>query len=175
VEIKIFKKKFYLNPFISIIKNSFRAFIASCFLTLMMCFFNFLLSSFYISNTIVLLKFCLGQIFWVILGSLPILGLYFIIKLPFISMQIIEFLNIPFDTSILISFIIFILIDTIFFIFNSYLLILILKKCIFASNVKDENKSRTMIFLILSLIIGIVSIFTSDFIFFPIYQAIIII
>jgi hypothetical protein len=164
-----------INPFISIIKNPFRAFLASSCLTLFSCFLNLLLTSFYISNTIILLKFCLGLIFWVILGTIPLLGIYFIFNLPFISMKIIELLQVPFETNILISFIFFILIISIFFIYSTYLLILLLKKCISASNFKVEYKNKTIIFLFISIILGVVFIFTSDLIFFPIYQAIIII
>jgi len=172
--IELFTNKIKKNPYKFMIKNSFLAFLVSSCLTLMICFLNFLLSSFYISNTIIILEYCLGLIFWVILSIIPFLGFYFILKIPFSSVKIIELLQVPFEATMLVSLVFFILIAIIFFTFHSYGLILFLRENVFRPQFKVEYKNRTLILLILSIIIGVFFILTSDLIFFPIYQIIII-
>lgn len=121
------------GPFIVLLNNSIKFFLTSICLVLITCFINFLLTSFYISNTIIILKLSLGLTFLVFLSMIPFLGIYFIVIFPFYTIELVGFLSIPFEINVLISFILFFTLALIACVWNTYGFIIEFKRYFFCS------------------------------------------
>ncbi len=153
------------NSFMVLATGLFGTLTGSFFLILGIGFFNYLFTSFYLPNTLILIKYCAGLVFWVMLSSLPIIGVFFIGMLFFQSVQILNLLAIPAELNIWISFIIFFIVAIQAFLYNTLYQIILLKEDYKDMELKKKYQRYTVIVYVSSVIIGIILIFTSDIIF----------
>jgi len=153
------------NSFMLLTTGLFGTLIVSFILILSIGFFNYLFTSFFLTNTLVLIKYCAGLIFWVVLSSLPIIGIVFICMLPFQSIEILNLLAIQAELNIWISFILFFLVAIGAFLFNSLSQIYLIREEYSDIQFKEKNQKYTMVIYVSSVIIGIIFIFASDIIF----------
>ena len=107
------------NPLIFKPTNLFETFLISIVLAVAIIFFNYLLTSFYLPNTILMAKYCFGLIFGVTISAFPIIGFIFIIKIPFVSIEIISLLGLTPELNVWISFVLFFLISISTYVYNT--------------------------------------------------------
>ena len=153
------------NSFLLLAIGLFGTLIISFVLILVIGFFNYLFTSFFLTNTLIVIKYCIGLIFWVILSSLPVIGIAFIITLPFQSIEILNLLSIQAEINIWISFILFFLVAIGGFLFNTLSQIYLIREEYSDVQFKENNQRYTLIIYVSSIIIGIILIFTSNIIF----------
>jgi hypothetical protein len=161
------------NSFVLFAMGLFGAIIISLILVLILGFFNYLFTSFFLRNTISLIKYCLGLIYWVVLSSLPIIGIFFICLLPLNSIEILNIMGIQPEINIWISFILFFLLSIGAYLFNTLSQVYLIREVYSDMQVKRKYQRYTIIVYVISIIIGIILIFTSDIIFSLLFDLII--
>ena len=153
------------NSFTVLAIGLFGTLVVSFILILVIGFFNYLFTSFFLTNTLILIKYCAGLIFWVVLSSLPIIGIVFICMLPFHSIEILSLLTIQAELNLWISFILFFLVAIGAFLFNSLSQIYLIREEYSDIQFKERNQRYTLAIYVSSVIIGIIFMFSSDIIF----------
>ena len=161
------------NSFVLFAMGLFGTIIISLILILILGFFNYLFTSFFLTNTISLIKYCLGLIYWVVLSSLPIIGVFFICLLPLYSIEILNTMGIQPEINIWISFILFFILAIGAYFFNTLSQVYLIREEYSDTQVKRKNQRYTIIVYVVSIIIGIILIFTSERIFSVLFDLII--
>lgn len=153
------------NSFILLAMGVFGAIVVSFILILLIGFFNYLFTSFFLTNTLTIIKYCLGLIYWVVLSSLPIIGIVFICVLPLYSIEILNLLANQAELNIWICFILFFLVAIGAYLFNTLSQVYLIREEYSDIQLKEKNQRYTLIIYVSSIIIGIILLFTSDVIF----------
>jgi len=161
------------NSFVLFAMGLFGAIIISLILILILGFFNYLFTSFFLTNTISLIKYCLGLIYWVVLSSLPIIGIFFICLLPLYSIEILNTMGIQPEINIWISFIVLFFLAIGAYLFNTLSQVYLIREEYSDMQVKKKYQRYTIIVYVVSIIIGIILIFTSDILFPVLFDLII--
>ena len=161
------------NSFLLLAIGLFGAIIVSFVVIVLIGFFNYLFTSFYLANTVTLIKYCMGLLFWVILSAIPLIGIVFVCKLPFSSIEIVKLLNIQGEFNVWFSFILLLIVAIGAFLFNSLSQIYLIREEYTDLNLKERNKKNAIIIYLFSVIIGLILIFTSDLLFTSIFALII--
>ena len=117
------------------------------------------------SNTVILIKYCIGLLFWVILSSIPLMGIVFVCLLPFYSFRIVNLLSIQVELNLWICFIVFFLLAICAFLFNSLSQIYLIREDYSDITFKEKNLRYTIIIYMFSILLGTIFIFTSDILF----------
>ena len=153
------------NSFVLLAMGLFGAIVISFILIIIIGVFNYLFTSFFLTNTISVIKYCLGLMFWVVLSSLPIIGIVFIYVLPLYSIEILNAMAIQAELNIWISFILFFLVAIGVYLFNTLSQVYLIREEYSDIQLKEKNQRYILIIYVSSIIIGIVLLFTSDLIF----------
>jgi len=153
------------NSFMLLAIGLFGSIVISFVLIMIIGFFNFLFTSFFLTNTIILIKYCVGLIFWVVLSSIPIIGIIFVCLIPIHSIEMLNLLAIQAELNIWISFILFFLVAICVYLFNSLSQIYLIREEYSDIQFKQRNQRYSIIIYVSSIIIGLVLTFTADIIF----------
>ncbi len=153
------------NSFVLFAMGLFGAIVISLILILIIGVFNYLFTSFFLTNTISVMKYCLGLIYWVMLSSLPIIGIVFICLLPLYSIEILNAMAIQPEINIWISFFLFFLLAIGVYLFNTLSQVYLIREEYSDIQVKKTYQRYTVIVYVSSIIVGTIFLFISDSIF----------
>lgn len=89
---------------IYIVSQILSTLVLSFILSIVITFSNYLLTSFFLTNTISVLKLCLVASFLTLLSSIPLIGLYFLFSFPFWFIEVVQTLKIVPELNVWITF-----------------------------------------------------------------------